>query len=446
MYLLSVQFGIQLPDLTLAVGRVVTGGVQGATTFPLVILAASLIATYRAQRTRLLNDQVSWESRRLHEAREWEDIRGEVITPISGELNTLGHDLDEKLISIDEATKAVRARAHVLWGDSQPAPMAPRIHLRAALRASLRERPFATWLILALWLPTALGTTFASGDLPRAPLGALVSGALLATTFELGNAIVRRKPSAVWVTLLAGLVLAIAVTSPALSPIGGLPESGHGAFSIVNGVWLTALVLVSALVMAAVHSSEEVLREINATVDAVQIDTLAREHERRRVIQDVAATLHGTLQGRLTALRDHNGGGDAVRETLALLQAPTPALTATTVNAVVAQVVDPWSALMTVTVECADEMVSPAVALALSESLEEALTNAFRHGHARSAHCTIQVIDNCVVLEVTDTGQPTHGPPGLGSRILDRCGSWERSNLASGTKITMRIPTTAGSS
>lgn len=440
MYLLSVQSGIQLPDVTLAVGRVITGGVQGAAIFPLVILAASLIATYRDQRARLLNEQVAWESRRLHEAREWEDIRNEVITPISGELKTMGQELDEQLISIDEATSAVRERAHDLWGDAQPAPIASRIHLRAALRASLRDRPFATWLIVAMWLPTAIGTTFATGVLPRAPLGALLSGALLIAVFELGNAIVRRWPATVWLTFITGLVLAIAISSPALSPIGGLPASGDGAYTIVNAVWLTVLVLLSALVMGAVHRSEEVLQEIHATVDAVQIDTLAHEHERRRVIQDVASTLHGTLQGRLAALPDQAGGGDAVRETLALLQGPAPALTPMTLTAAVAQVVDPWSALMTVTVECVDEVISPSVALALSESLEEALTNAFRHGHARTAHCTIQARDNCLILEVSDTGQSTQGPAGLGSRILDRCGSWERSDLGTGTKLTMRIP------
>ena len=443
MYALSVGIGIQDPDIALAWARTITGGLQGAAAYPLAVLAFSLIATYREQRRQLITQQISWEMRRLLEACEWAEIRDGVITPIAGELQALGTDLDARVIGIDEASSAVRRRAHDLWGEAQPTPMVPSVRLGTAIAMSLRARPFATWLVLAIWAPTALGTALAVGEIPRAPLGTLVSAVIIAVVFEAGNALVRRWPGS-WVAVLPlGLVFAIVLTSPSLAIVGGMPEQGRTAYSTINAVWLILLVVLTAVVMGALRRGETILAEMHLAVDAASVETLTHEEQRRRVVQEVAATLHGTLQGRLASLPDPDTAGDAVRETLALLQSRPPMSSETTLREVARSTLDPWQSLVDVRVDTPDDPVSAHVAQAISDVLEECVANAFRHGRASGIACDLQMQERHVRVEVSDNGRGSavpEGDPGLGSRILDRSGNWTRSYSAEGTTVVALIP------
>jgi hypothetical protein len=443
MYAVSVGIGIQDPDIALAWARTITGGLQGAAAYPLAVLAFSLIATYREQRRQLIAQQISWETRRLQDAREWEEIRDGVITPIAGELQALGTDLDARVIGIDEASSAVRRRAHDLWGEAQPTPMAPRVRLGTAIAMSLRARPFATWLVLAIWLPTALGTALAVGEIPRAPLGTLVSAVIIAVVFEAGNALVRRWPGS-WVAVLPlGLVLAIVLTSPSLAIVGGMPDQGRAAYSTINAVWLVLLVVLTAIVMGALRRGETILTEMHLAVDAASVEILAQEEQRRRVVQEVAATLHGTLQGRLASLPDPDTAGDAVRETLALLQSRAPNSSESTLREVTRITLDPWQSLVEIRVDAPDDPVSAHVAQAISDVLEECVANAFRHGRASGIACALEVHEGHVRVRVDDNGRGStepEGDPGLGSRILDRSSTWTRTYGPEGTTVVALIP------
>lgn len=443
MYAASVGLAIQEPDQALAWTRTIAGGVQGAAAYPLAVLACALVATYREQRRQLTAQQISWETRRLQDAREWTQIRDGVITPIAGELRDLGSDLDQRVIGIDEASAAVRQRAHDLWGEAQPHPVMPRVRLGTTVVLSLRTRPFATWLVLALWLPTALGTALAVGDTPRAPLGALVSVALIAIVFEAGNAVVRRWGASWLIVLVLGLVIAIVLTSPSLSLIGGMPEQGRAAYSAINALWLVLLVIVSAIVMGALRRGEVILDEMHLAVDAASVETLAQEEERRRIVQEVAATLHGTLQGRLASLPETTTAGDAVRETLALLQTGGVTVVGAPLCDVATAALQPWQSLLAISITCPAEHVPAPTAQAVTDALEECAANAFRHGRASELMCVAECLPDSVFLVVTDNGHGlAHGAerPGLGSRILDRCGQWTRSYDDAGATVSITIP------
>lgn len=443
MYAVSVGIGIQSPDTALAWARTVTGGLQGATSYPLAVLAFSLIATYREQRRQLMAQQISWETRRLQDAREWSEIREGVITPIAGELHALGTDLDTRVIGIDEASSAVRKRAHDLWGEAQPTPMVPRVRLGTAIAMSLRTRPFATWLVLAIWLPTALGTALAVGEIPRAPLGTLISAVIIAVVFEAGNAVVRRWPTSWIAALPLGLLLAIVLTSPSLAIIGGMPEQGRAAYSAINAVWLVLLVVLTAIVMGALRRGETILTEMHLAVDAASVETLAQEEQRRRVVLEVAATLHGTLQGRLASLPDPDTAGEAVRETLALLQSRALINSETTVREVAQSALDPWQSLVAIRLDAPDDSISAHVAQAVGDVLEECVANAFRHGRASEITCAVELQQRHVRVHVEDNGRGgsvPEGDPGLGSRILDRSSTWTRTYGPEGTTVVALVP------
>lgn len=440
MYVISVRWGIQQPQPTIGWARTVTGGIQGAAVYPLAVLVFSLFATYRDQRSRLLSAQVAWESRQLMDARRWAELKASIIDPVAGELAILGDDLDRRAIDVDEAARSVRARAHDLWGDAQPQAVVPRIGIARAIAESLRVRPFATWLILAVWLPTALGTAIAVGTLPAALLGALLSGVLLVLVFEAANALTRRRPNAVWVILPGGLLVAIVLTSPALDLAGGMPQQGSVAYSLVNALWLTLLVLGSAVVVAAVRRSEEVLLRIHERVDAVEIETLAQEEERRRLVRDVATTLHGSLQGRLAALGSGEDAGAVVRETLALLRlAPTDTADVDLADKV-RERTEPWRSLMEIDLSCAAMLVPHHTAALIVDAVDELFANAFRHGRAHRVTCTLSREGDAVAVLFCDDGEPGQGDPGLGSRVLDRAGTWSRTAEGDGSTVRLRAP------
>jgi len=444
MYLLSVWIGIQEPDATLAWTRTISGGVQGATTYPLAVLAIALIATYREKRQALITAQITWEARRLHDAQEWAHMRDEVVAPIADELNALGDDLDRQVISVDAAASAVRQRAHDLWGAAQPAPQLPRVRLSATVIASLRARPFAPWLILLLWLPTTVGTTLAVGAIPRAPLGALAAGALLVAIFQIANTIASRWSWTWWLVLPIGLATAIVATSPSTGIFGAPNAPGNSEYTIVNAMWITLLVIITSTVVGALRRGEEILGELHAAVDRTSIETLAQEASRRRVVHDVASTLHGTLQGRLATLPQSDSAADAVRETLARLAFAGAAREITTLPDLVNRTLDPWASLLHIDVECPDGQLGPASAQALADSLEECLSNSFRHGGAQHVRCIIRTSPTAVDMTVTDDGthRPVNGEvPGLGTRILDQSGEWTRTYGDGGVTVRVIIPT-----
>ena len=153
--------------------------------------------------------------------------------------------------------------------------------------------------------------------------------------------------------------------------------------------------------------------------------------------------MHGTLQGRLASLPEPTTAGDAVRETLALLQTGGAPIMGGQLCDVVATALQPWQSLLAIEITCPEEHVAAPVAQAITEVLEECAANAFRHGRASDLICTATCMPESVHLVITDTG---HGlahrteTQGLGSRILDRCGVWTRTYATSGTTVDIVIP------
>jgi signal transduction histidine kinase len=99
--------------------------------------------------------------------------------------------------------------------------------------------------------------------------------------------------------------------------------------------------------------------------------------------------------------------------------------------------------LVDVRIECPSGPISPSTAQAVGDALEECAANAFRHGHATRLDCRIERSERHVHLTVRDDGHSSSSAtstPGLGSRILDRCGTWTRAHDAGGTTVTISIP------
>jgi len=440
MYVASVNLGIQDPNAEIAVTRIISGGVQGITVYPLAILLVSIIARYTAERRRLLTEQVRILEREQRDEQQWRQTTEEIIAPLSRDLTALGDRLDADQIGAEEASREIREHAHVLWEQARVVADPPRLRFRDALVASLRRRPFASLLIMAVWFPTALGTVLAVSDDPLAVVGLVLSSTIAVGIFEAGNALVRRSAAWIWIVLPAGIGLSAFITSPTIQVIGALPERSRLSYFIINIVWLTLITLGTAVVTGAVRQGEAILDELHDRVDAEHARAISMREHRRSVIDRVATSLHGQLQPRLAAVNGPVAASEAIRDAVTLLeraQVDAPHSLRSAIDSAVSE----WRALMTISVSVSGEAATSDRILA-RDIIAEALSNAFRHGNASAVSIRVQATSDAVLIEASDNGQLKVGQPGLGSRLFDRAGEWERTGSATGTILRVRLRAT----
>jgi two-component sensor histidine kinase len=79
----------------------------------------------------------------------------------------------------------------------------------------------------------------------------------------------------------------------------------------------------------------------------------------------------------------------------------------------------------------------------ITNAVNEAITNAVRHGRAQHVDVSLAVDSGLITLTCTDDGEgPTEGSPGLGSTLFDSIsqGVWElRAQAPHGSKLVMSI-------
>ncbi len=253
-------------------------------------------------------------------------------------------------------------------------------------------------------------------------------------------------------------------------------EGSNPQLLVVVGIGLTCLALIAMAFELTRRSRDDAsMLDSRIRVGEAMAAELDRTGERLR--DQVSLVLHGSVQGRLTAvalaLQVHmdevrSGGHPDKRQllarvTLLLKQAaadvqsvfaeePPPASIVSRMEAMRAQ----WLGLLDITwgesPRAAEVLgADPECAAWVLEILEEAITNASRHGIASSVHLRIDVdreTGTVLVIKATDDGI---GPPNdvqesLGTqRIRARGGSWTLDpGQDGGSRMTVTLPIDSG--
>ncbi len=201
------------------------------------------------------------------------------------------------------------------------------------------------------------------------------------------------------------------------------------------------------------------LEEEQRRLERERQEQIHRRHVTADVVQEAARALHGSVQTKLTAAAlaltlggDHADDATILRSLDQARQAllnPLPSETPSTrdehtLGPGLYDVTRPWMGLCEIdidTTRCPDD--HPA-AHSCALIVEEAVTNAVRHGKAR--HISIQVTDSAdgLLITVADDGHvaaPTS--PGLGSQIIDQLTTtWSREDRGEhGTTLRAIITT-----
>jgi len=197
-------------------------------------------------------------------------------------------------------------------------------------------------------------------------------------------------------------------------------------------------------VVSAIRSGDDVLRQLRERVSATQARTSAQEAETARIRKEVAAALHGTVQSQLLASA---AGLNQPRIAELMTRSPQEGLEAalSSIDAATSSTIDiaerlerierSWGSLMKVTITGVEHAQGTGHDKAVIRVVEEALANAYRHGHAGIVDVSIAMDGNTVMIRVIDDGDglPTEIRPGLGSAVLESLapGTWSLTRSSS---------------
>ena len=350
---------------------------------------------------------------------------------IDEEVRPLSHELLQREVFAEEPVT--------------PEPMARgRVRLGFTLRLAVSTIAAPTWL--AVLLPMVLLLLFAVQRI--GVVFTVVVSVSYIVVVGAGMVLARRVLDPVLPRLPTwGAALIVLGTYEVLAAIAVINNWAWGDLSLIGRwvEWPTLFTLPAIWLGIAVRNAAQVQRrDVETHLEAVVADysliTSRRRQRLRHEYQLVGQLLHGNVQSTLLAVSariDHaaqttgaeraamlDAAGSDLHDLQARIAAP-PAVVWTTQEAL-DDLTSMWDQLLEIHLHCTPAVLarldaSPATRTTLIDVVAEALTNAVRHGAARTVEVRIELDgDERLVVTVRDDGRARPGgAPGMGSRLLD---------------------------
>lgn len=433
----------------LLLARAAVGAVQGAFGLPALAVSLSVVSRYRSERSRLLGTLVAVQRKRAEEEGAARALRDALAGPVRVRLQQIADRLGADASSIESIASDVRTEAHGMWAQSHHVSETPRIRIRKLIRISLSTHPLPLAVLWLVWLPSSIVGIVTRSALLTNISQALVGMLTLVAVYLLGSAIAHRLPRAGPLIFLVGTLGGGVLAGVAMFAVVGDPlNQANMTAVVVSAIRLAGVTLMVSVVESAVRYSEQVLGEIESSIEADEVALNWQRQEQSKLIQELAGVLHGVVQGRLAIAGRADSGSQALArqaldEGLELLRAPATA-TAMTAHELVHDISKPWSALMEIDTRVDEGSVSAARVRDVSDVVEECLSNAFRHGAARRVQIVMRNDGDAWLVRVADDGAglSSTSTTGLGSSLLDAVsgGDWSRvAGEDGGCVVTVRV-------
>jgi len=473
-------------SVTLVVTRAVAGIIWLSVIAIIVDLVRSHIRRVAELRSRI--DAMETAAAREQDAlREEVDLmREETLAPVRAALDEIaarvgrmagGERAQDEAVALRALVDdEVRPLSHALLGEfalaeeAEPVAPLPSRRERAAtvLRLAVTCVAAPTWV--AVLLPMALVLLFAVQEIGALYLLAacgtyvvVIGGLFLLARAVLGP-VLPRLPTAL-------AALCVIVVYEALAAVAVVNAWAWGDLSEI-GRWVewTALItlpvvwLALSIVGALRREGEAVEEQLEQVLGALTVMSARRRQRLRHERQVLGRLLHGSTQAtllsiaaRLAQAADDVDPGPSVEIVAADLHALRARLSEPVAESWEAQdaledIIGMWEGVLQVDLEVPDEALAvldaaPATRTGVLDVVAEGLTNAVRHGGARTAAVTIGLEeDGTVAVVVADDGRAT-GPviPGMGSDMLDdvTCG-WSRTSGPAGSVLRASVAVDVG--
>ena len=426
---------------------------QLAWLMPALGVVGALIEKWDAARTELIRQRTA--QRVLGQREQGAAVPEQVAAVLVAAREQLRQCPDDQLAHTLEqlADRDVRELSHRLW-DGSDADI-PAFRIGSLLVLVVRHHRFPALVIgLVSVLPLIFVQAFWVGFADAWWRG-LIQAGLMVLCYGIGARIPTRKTwsgALVFVATVVGTpVLVVAISVATFPGIAGYPLQG-ATWSFVGTTALTTLVC-CAVVEGRALSRE--IRDGFAAVADTQVQQAVGERVQLVLQREAARIVHGRVQGSLRALSAHARAGanpaDVRRQAQELLERAEQEVSFGVLESAgsAAQLLDElvarWRGVVAVVGQLDGELGSDAELRILDEVLDEAISNAHRHGGAEQVWVALVVGPRHIVCEVRDDGRSGEaGTAGLGAAFFDAVtgGQWSRSVGVGGSLLRLELPRT----
>ena len=349
--------------------------------------------------------------------------------------------------SVVDAT--IRPLSRALWSVEQR--RYPSLRLSSLYSLALTTMSPSGWLIGLIWAMTSFTGLVVPLGLIDAGVYTLSIGLVSASIFWLLARLAPRRPTVAFVAVIAGSSLSMVLgyllsrlVYPELTPLIGPGLLVSGA------VWIVFIALGTLVVRAILDLRGVIEADLDSHQTRQLIDSRVGASAEAFSTRRLATELHGSVQSRLLALARAVDQNRLTRDDLAgeldtvvasleeLAGLPAEQATAGGPEEGMSALENAWAGVIDLRIDPESrEFLAAALSRQpdLIEVLREAVSNAFRHGHASAVSLAARETADGLILRIIDDGYgPTGGEKGLGSALFDLWtgGRWSLSGASGG--------------
>lgn len=419
----------------------------------------------------LIADAVDLAATSISQNALLDEVRGTVMLAVDSELAPARSEVARQLRALDEPNLESMSGSTLLR-DATHDSVRPLIQLLTSpgigradpigvwgtIRAIIQTQPFHPFVLAIIYaLSNAASFWVLRGSL-RAALDIALGILLIAVILNSGNYLMRRIPTHHGTIFIATFVV---LQVPTVLFLFKVSNSLMGAiFDSFAAVLVSfTLVLLTSSFGSWRQRQEAAQQMFRDLLSEERLLALTRTQLASEVARDVAQKLHGPVQARLAACavameeaaRSHDTAlyRESLERAHRILNSSLFVETDRnphTLEEAIEWATEPWRGLVGITWTIEPGCGSSLDADELVESVvEEAISNAVRHGRATQIHLEITSTYDGLTLQVDDNGSgPTTDSPGLGSRLFERAsgGLWslDVSSDAPGACLRIHLP------
>ena len=429
--------------------RLFGAGFLGLIGVPASAIVMNTLEEFREKRAELIAEQIQLESKELQSqeviAAMSAQLRSSIESDLSVQLVDLKHSLEETSAPSDSwqiladdlrvsARETVRDMSHRLW--QRPSSSVKDITLVDIAKAMITTSAFPLILILPLLLASSIPVNLNKHGSSELPLRLIVLAFITSLIYLSATSAINRWNKYRYQIYVCALFLA--ASAPGLYSLlifGDAIDQQFFGVNITIAIWIPLLTITCGLIDTSLKQRKEILNELQDRIDKSRIRTISEENAAIRLSSDMAKYLHGNLQSRMMASAFAiEMAGNAQDSTVLLAEiekarqsvsTPFDQLTSHEMGSIASELSDlmvMWDGILTTQVEFSgsEQDVSITDTRNIVHVVEEAFSNALRHGLATEATIVLNSSATEISLTVIDNGiGPRAGDPGLGSSLFN---------------------------
>ena len=427
--------------------RTINAGCIGMIFIPAVSIIGNSYTSFTQNRRKLLEQYLNHEKSRIEQEKisavlkdnlslKIDDHLLKILKEAKLEISSTAkpHSEWEKIAKIIRKTalSSVRPLSHELWASQNKKVV---MSISEYFWYSLKIIKFETPWIIALYTLTIFQYLEMELSWNVALISIFLRDLLLFIIFtgaQIFRSIWNRtSQSHFFVILFSGLVIHF----PVLWVINNVTGVENTIFNIYESTWIAVLVVLSGIFRAFTTTQLYELQQLENLIEKAKLAELASINELERFSREIAKYLHGTVQSRLmgSAMAIENAAKFGDKKALdieverALLSLTMPSkdyLLGRTkgISNSFKEMISKWDGIIEVTTSISKRLskIDPQTELDIADIINEALSNAFRHGQATEASISLYVNSNELLeIEVLDNGVgPKDSEIGMGCLLF----------------------------